>query len=85
MQLDGTLPNLRDFPKLTTLELQNNALTGALPPLPASLRQLNVGANRFSGTIGVEGGGRLQALTSMSVIIIIIIIIIVIIIIVCYY
>jgi hypothetical protein len=84
MQLDGTLPNLRDFTQLTTLELQNNALTGALPPLPASLRQLNVGANRFSGTIGVEGGGRLQALTSMSVVIIIIIIVIIIVVVCCY-
>lgn len=67
-QLTGPLPDFASWPRLQILQLQRNALTGAIPVSLAQLRNLTVlalGSNKLTGQIPKELGS-LSQLTELS-------------------
>lgn len=51
-RLVGSVPDMSALTQLQALQLQNNGFTGELPPMPASMRNLNLEYNRFRWVAG---------------------------------
>lgn len=47
-RLTGTIPDMSSLAQLQALQLQNNGLSGGLPPMPEAMRNLNLEYNRIT-------------------------------------